>query len=101
MFPTRFSDPPGKDTMTQEFFGDGTMSQKLYIYDQTSSLDREQASGRFSASENVYALPVDSVEDLQGRLDYSTAMMERLAELLEQLRRSAAPLIRKLRPQHR
>jgi hypothetical protein len=43
---------------------------KLYIYDQTSLLDREQASGRFSAGENVYSLPVDSIEDLQGRLDY-------------------------------
>jgi hypothetical protein len=60
------------------------MSQKLYIYDQTSSLDREQASGRFSASDNVHTVPTDGVKDLQRRLDELVASGETFNRVLFQ-----------------
>jgi hypothetical protein len=37
---------------------------KLYIYDESSSIDRKQAVGRFEKDYDIYALPVSSIQAL-------------------------------------
>lgn len=41
------------------------MLRKLYIYDRSSEIDREQADGRFDESDNVHTLPVSSIRELE------------------------------------
>lgn len=45
------------------------MPRKLYVYDRESGLDRMQASGRFSASDDLVTLAVASKQELLDRLD--------------------------------
>lgn len=47
--------------------------KKLYIYDQTSEIDRDQADGRFDGEKNIDAMPVTSIGDLRTQLSQLVA----------------------------
>lgn len=57
---------------------------KLYIYDVTSSIDRSQASGRFSAQDDVLTFGVGAVDELVGVFKELLAHGERFNHVLFQ-----------------